>query len=128
MHHRALEEGAPESLAARLRDHRQAELGALVAKTDVQHREGLEVIVLHREEAVVLEIDARHVGAHAIVADRRTEAQPPVLAVEREEMGFERLPVGFAQAHGGGDVHFHLVRLLVGDAGDHVGAVAPLIE
>ena len=62
----------------------------------------LQLLALHREEAVALEIDARDVVAQPVVGDGSTEAQATVLRAEREEMGGQRGAVELAQAHGGG--------------------------
>ena len=46
-------------------------------------------VVIHAERRVALEIDARDVGAHCVVIQRRTKSEPAVVAVECKKMRLE---------------------------------------
>jgi hypothetical protein len=86
---RALEQRAADALAAMAGKHRHAELHVTGAARKMRRAEEAKLVVEHAERGVVLEVDARQVIAHRVVADGDAEAQPPILCLELEEVLLE---------------------------------------
>jgi len=68
------------------------QLRARSAARQVGGRDQRQVVAHHAEERVTVEVDAGDIALHHAVADRRAEAQPAVLTVERNQVP----PVGTA--------------------------------
>lgn len=65
-----------------------------LAARKVRRTKQLQLVVIDTERRVACEIDALDVSMQREVVQRTAEAEPPVFRSEREEMTFERRPVG----------------------------------
>ncbi|MBK6981169.1 MAG: hypothetical protein IPH30_06510 [Betaproteobacteria bacterium] len=107
VHGGALEESVAQPAAAEPGKYGKAQLRAGGVVRHVRHRDEAHVLAGDREDRVATEVDALIEPSDGLVGDRRPEAQPPVLGIEREEMIGNRGPVGFAQADGQGSTLRH---------------------
>src|SRR5690242_4555296 len=83
---RALEQCPARALVALRGKDGDAELRVLAGARQMRHAVELELFIVDAEYRVTLEVDARNVTAQRYSTDRRAEAQPPVMRVERQEM------------------------------------------
>ena len=84
---RALQQSVAVSFATASRIDAQAQLGGAVGRErEMREADQLERVALDAEHAVAVEIDAGHILADGIVADRAAKAQAPVFRRQLHQM------------------------------------------